>query len=191
LFFDGSLEIIFRQELSALVKNIVNRLQGLTLVSSPSFANLKPASEASSRAKQHNRRTNTQHEQILRRALWQMGLRYRKNVTTLPGKPDIVFARSRVVVFCDGDFWHGRNWEKKKAKLGQGANAEYWISKIENNIERDRLTNSLLKAEGWTVLRLWETDIKRDPKAAAELVKKVVVEGNEVPSLETNRGCTE
>jgi len=103
-------------------------------------------------------------------------LRYRKNVETLPGKPDIVFARARVVVFCDGDFWHGRNWEEQKPKLCQGTNAEYWLSKIESNIERDRLNDALLNADGWSVLRFWETDIKRDPQAAASLIKEVVIE---------------
>lgn len=146
------------------------------MVRSPTFAGLKPASQASSRAKRHNRRTDTQHEVLLRRELWRMGLRYRKNVGTLPGKPDIVFVRARVAVFCDGDFWHGRNWKEQKPKLCQGANAEYWLSKIESNIERDRLNTALLEADGWSVLRLWETDIKRDPQAAAELVKEVMIE---------------
>ena len=107
-------------------------------------------------------------------------MRYRKNVETLPGKPDIVFVRARVAVFCDGDFWHGRNWEEQKSKLCQGTNAEYWLSKIESNMERDRLNNALLEADGWSVLRLWETDIKRDPQAAAELVREVVIERNKV-----------
>jgi len=146
------------------------------MAKSPSFSDLKPASEASSRAKRHNRSTDTQHEKTLRRELWRMGLRYRKNVGTLPGKPDIVFARSRVAVFCDGDFWHGRNWKELKSKLCQGTNAEYWLSKIESNIKRDRLNNSLLEADGWSVLRLWETDIRRDPQAVAKLVREVVIE---------------
>jgi len=103
-------------------------------------------------------------------------LRYRKNVKALPGKPDIVFIRAHVVVFCDGDFWHGHNWEEQKPKLRQGTNAKYWLSKIESNIERDRLNNALLEADGWSVLRLWETDIKRDPQAAAKLVREVVIE---------------
>ncbi|MBT9136198.1 MAG: Very short patch repair protein [Firmicutes bacterium] len=101
---------------------------------------------------------------------------YRKNVGALHGNPDIVFARARVAVFCDGDFWHGRNWKELKSKLCQGTNAEYWLSKVESNIERDRLNNALLEADGWSVLRLWETDIKRDPQAAAELVREVVIE---------------
>jgi DNA mismatch endonuclease (patch repair protein) len=103
-------------------------------------------------------------------------LRYRKNVETLPGKPDAVFVRAGVVVFCDGDFWHGRNWKGLKLKLCLGTNAEYWVSKIRSNMERDRLNTTLLEADGWRVLRLWETDINRDPQAAAELVKAVVIE---------------
>ncbi len=142
----------------------------------PSFTDLKPASEASSRAKRHNRRTDTRHEKMLRRELWRMGLRYRKNVETLPGNPDIVFVRAAVAVFCDGDFWHGRNWRGLKLRLRQGTNAEYWVSKIESNMERDRLNTTLLKADGWRVLRLWETDIKRDPQAAAESVKAALTE---------------
>lgn len=146
------------------------------MVKSPSFTDLKPASEASSRAKRHNQRTDTQHERMLRRQLWRIGLRYRKNVETLVGKPDIVFFGPRVAVFCDGDFWHGRNWKELKSKLSQGTNAEYWLSKIEGNIERDRLNTALLEADDWSVLRLWETDIKQDPQATAELVRAVVIE---------------
>jgi DNA mismatch endonuclease (patch repair protein) len=149
------------------------------MVKSPSFTDLKPASKASSLAKRHNRRTDTQHEVLLRRELWRMGLRYRKNVDTLPGKPDIVFAHARVAIFCDGDFWHGRNWKKLKPKLCQGTNAEYWLSKIESNMERDRLNDALLEADGWSVFRFWETDIKRDPQAAASLIKEVVIERHE------------
>lgn len=144
------------------------------MVKSPSFTDLKPASAASSRAKRHNRRTDTQHEKMLRHELWRLGLRYRKNVKTLPGRPDIVFVRARVAVFCDGDFWHGRNWDEQKSKLRQGANAEYWLSKIESNIARDKKNTALLEANGWCVLRLWETDITQAPRAAAEQVKEVV-----------------
>lgn len=67
-----------------------------------------------------------------------MCLRYRVNVATLPGKPDLMFARARVVVICDGDFWHGRDWESRRAKLSTGWNASYWIAKIASNIEQDR-----------------------------------------------------
>ncbi len=96
----------------------------------PSFDGLKPTSSTSSRCKRMNRRADTLHERVLRSALWRRGLRFRKNVSVLPGKPDIVFQRSRVVVFCDGDFWHGRDWRKLSRTLNAGANASYWLQKI-------------------------------------------------------------
>jgi len=103
-----------------------------------------------------------------------MGLRYRKNVPELPGKPDLVFAGPRVAVFCDGDFWHGRKWSTLEAKLSQGVNAGYWTAKIASNIERDARNTALLNENGWYVIRLWETDIKRDPYRAASQVREVI-----------------
>jgi len=91
-----------------------------------------------------------------------MGLRFRKNVRDLPGKPDIVFTKQRVAVFCDGDFWHGRDWPARKRKLHKGANALCWTKKIGANIQRDRLLDQDLKRLGWKVLRLWESDILED-----------------------------
>jgi DNA mismatch endonuclease (patch repair protein) len=140
----------------------------------PSFTGLKPASEAASRVKSRNRRTDTLHELILRRELWRMGLRFRKNVESLAGKPDIVFPRAKVAVFCDGDFWHGRDWQARQEKLSRGTNAAYWLAKIGSNIERDLRNTALLKKAGWRVIRLWETDVKRDPLTAATLIKKAV-----------------
>lgn len=140
----------------------------------PSFKGLTPASETSSRAKRANRRQDTLAELVLRRQLWHMGLRYRKNVQTLPGKPDVVFPGVKVAVFCDGDFWHGRNWTELQAKLKRGANAGYWTAKIARNAERDRRDTALLGQSGWQVIRLWETDIKHDPVAAAERVREAV-----------------
>jgi DNA mismatch endonuclease (patch repair protein) len=97
-------------------------------------------------------------------------LRYRKHVRELPGRPDIVFPRARVVVFSDGDFWHGRNWPTLRPKLERGTNSGYWAAKIASNIERDRAVNQALAEAGWRVLRLWENEIKRDPCAAVNLV---------------------
>jgi DNA mismatch endonuclease (patch repair protein) len=77
----------------------------------PRYSEFRPASEASSRAMRGNRDRDTQPEVLLRRALWRMGVRYRKNVAEICGKPDLVFPGARIVVFCDGDFWHGREWE--------------------------------------------------------------------------------
>lgn len=140
----------------------------------PSFKGLKPASEVASRVKSANRRKDTLHEVLLRSHLWRLGLRFRKNVTALPGKPDIVFSGAKVVVFCDGDFWHGRNWQSRQEKLSRGTNSAYWLAKIASNIERDARNTALLKKAGWRVIRLWETDVKRDPVVAAMHIKKVV-----------------
>lgn len=140
----------------------------------PSFKGLSPASEASSRVKRANRSRDTTTELALRRELFSMGFRYRKNVPHLPGKPDLAFIGARVAVFCDGDFWHGRSWPVRSAKLGQGANASYWLAKIARNIERDAENTVELQRQGWCVIRLWETDIQRDPHQAACQVRDAV-----------------
>jgi DNA mismatch endonuclease (patch repair protein) len=140
----------------------------------PSFKGMSPASPASSRAKKMNRSANTAHECLLRSQLWKRGLRYRKNVRALPGKPDIVFSAARVAVFCDGDFWHGRDWRRLSRKLSAGTNASYWIPKIKANRNRDRRNGRLLESEGWTVIRLWETDIHHNPEEAARTIEKLV-----------------
>lgn len=117
---------------------------------------------------------NTRPELTLRKELWRRGLRYRVNVSNLPGKPDIVFTRVRLAVFCDGDFWHGHNW----AIRGYGSLEEElrrysssWGEKILRNIERDQQTTEKLTAEGWLVIRLWESDIKANLKKCADQVE--------------------
>lgn len=108
----------------------------------------------------------------LRKALRVRGLTaYRVGVARLPGRPDIVFARERVAVFCDGDFWHGRNLDQRLAKLERGHNAPYWVEKIKGNVARDRRNDLELAALGWDVLRFWETDLKKDPASAVDVVE--------------------
>ena len=101
-------------------------------------------------------------------------MRYRKNVRELPGCPDIVFVYSRVVVFCDGDFWHGRNWEERRRKLEGGANAGYWIRKIESNMERDRRVSQELLSLGWRVVRFWESEIVEKCEAIASDLEEII-----------------
>ena len=108
---------------------------------------------------------DTKPELTLRKALWHKNLRYRVNYKNLPGKPDIVFTKQMVAVFCDGDYWHGHNW----AIRGLGSLEEelsgysdFWKEKILRNIERDEENNKALRALGWTVVRIWESDIKND-----------------------------
>jgi DNA mismatch endonuclease (patch repair protein) len=110
----------------------------------------------------------------LRRELWKLGVRYRKYVAKLPGNPDLVFRQARVVVFCDGDFWHGRNWDLLRAGLERRHNADYWIAKIARNRERDQEHTARLQSEGWLVIRLWETDITRDPHDAALQIREII-----------------
>lgn len=101
-------------------------------------------------------------------------MRFRKNYALLPGRPDVVFPGVRVAVFCDGDFWHGRNWQERRRLLREGSNSTYWTAKIAANIARDEQQTAELKKMGWTVVRLWEGDILRDPRRAAQLVARMV-----------------
>lgn len=103
---------------------------------------------------------NTKPEVQLRKALWKLGIRYRLNLSNLPGKPDIVINKKKVVIFIDGEFWHGYNWQEKKSKIK--SNREYWIKKIEKNMERDIKNSFLLQGMGYTVIRFWEQEIKKN-----------------------------
>lgn len=109
---------------------------------------------------------DTGPELALRRALWQLGVRgWRCHRHGLPGKPDLAFGRARLAVFVDGGFWHGH-----PRKWWPGRSGDYWDAKIARNIDRDRRVDAELAAAGWRVLRLWDFDVVRDPKAAAETV---------------------
>jgi DNA mismatch endonuclease (patch repair protein) len=140
----------------------------------PRFTSFTPTSATASRIKQRNRSRDTKVEVLLRKELWHLGLRYRLHVADLPGKPDLVFRRARVVVFCDGDFWHGRRWQRRREKLAAGSNAMYWTAKIGANVARDRRNTRALQRLGWTVVRLWETDILRDVDRAARRVANIL-----------------
>lgn len=108
-------------------------------------------------------------EILLRKELWSRGLRYRKNVNKVFGKPDIVFMSKKVAVFCDSEFWHGYNWEERKNDFK--SHQEFWIPKIERNMERDREVTRKLQAEGWTVLRFWGKDIEKHITRCADLIE--------------------
>jgi len=104
------------------------------------------------------RASDTKPELLLRKALWALGYRYRLNVASLPGKPDIVLSKYRLAIFVDGEFWHGYKWKSKKTKIK--GNSEYWIAKIERNMSRDRKNNRRLKSEGYVVLRFWALQVQ-------------------------------
>jgi len=106
------------------------------------------------------RSKNTKAEVLLRKSLWTLGVRYRKNYKKLPACPDTVITKIKLVVFIDGEFWHGHNWNIKKDRIK--ANPDFWIPKIERNMERDVENNERLKRLGFKVVRFWEHEIKKD-----------------------------
>ena len=109
-------------------------------------------------------------EIALRKELWSRGIRYRKNVKTIFGKPDIAFIGKKIAVFCDSEFWHGYNWEERKKDFK--SNQEFWIPKIEKNIQRDKEVSEKLQSEGWIVIRFWGKEIKKDVKKCASIIEK-------------------
>ncbi|MBP3195938.1 MAG: very short patch repair endonuclease, partial [Butyrivibrio sp.] len=112
---------------------------------------------------QHIKAKNTKIEVLLRKELWKRGYRYRKNYDKLPGSPDIALTKYKIAIFCDGEFFHGKDWEVLKPKLKNSNNSEFWISKISRNREHDSEVNKKLLFEGWTVIRFWGNDIKKHP----------------------------
>lgn len=111
-------------------------------------------------------------EVLLRRELWRRGLQYRKNVAGLTGKPDIVFMGKKIAVFCDGDFWHGYDWENRKQDIK--SRKEFWIPKIERNMQRDIEVNEALERDGWLVLRFWGNEIKTNCSACADKIEMIL-----------------
>ena len=107
-----------------------------------------------------NKAKGTKLELLFGKLLWNAGIRYRKNDKRVFGRPDFVIRKMRIAIFCDGEFWHGRNWEERKND--HKSNCDFWHSKIERNIRRDKEVNEQLKAQGWTVFRFWETEITKE-----------------------------
>jgi DNA mismatch endonuclease (patch repair protein) len=112
---------------------------------------------------------DTQPELLLRKALWAKGYRYRIHSKKIIGKPDITITKHRLVIFVDGEFWHGRDWQEKKKQIK--SNTGFWIPKIERNMQRDHEVNARLEAAGWTVIRLWEDFIKKDLAACVKTIE--------------------
>lgn len=120
------------------------------------------------------RSKDSEIELALRRELWSRGLRYRKNVTTIWGKPDIAFVGKKVAVFCDSEFWHGFDWETKKHDIK--SRQEFWIPKIERTIERDKEVTQVLEEQGWLVIRFWGKEITKNCAACADKVEEALKE---------------
>lgn len=111
-------------------------------------------------------------EIALRKELWKRGIRYRKNVSKVFGKPDLAFIGKKVAVFCDSEFWHGYDWENKQKEIK--SRREFWIPKIERNMARDHEVNERLESEGWIVLRFWGKEIKKNVSACAEIIENTL-----------------
>jgi DNA mismatch endonuclease (patch repair protein) len=122
----------------------------------------------------HIKSKNTSIENLFRKALWCEGIRYRKNYGKLPGKPDIAITKNKIAIFCDGEFWHGKDWNLRKERLQ--TNRDYWIQKIERNIDRDNENDLKLDRMGWVVLHFWGQDIKKNIEACVKEVKETIFE---------------
>ena len=125
---------------------------------------------------QHIRSKDSEIEILLRRALWKKGYRYRKNYKELPGKPDIVLIKYKIAIFCDGEFFHGKDWEVLRPRLEKSNNSEFWIGKISRNRERDDIINKQLLFMGWTVIRFWGNDIKKHLAECVQVIDETVFE---------------
>ena len=143
--------------------------------STPSYKGLTPSSaRASAAARGSSRKSNTSCELLLKTALSSLGVQCRASTSDVLGKPDFVFRAAKVVVFCDGDFWHGRELASRINKLERGHNAPYWVAKIQTNVKRDQRVTAALEGAGWCVFRFWESEIRADPTAVALRIHEAV-----------------
>ena len=130
--------------------------------------------EQRSQAMSHIKGKDTSIEVILRKALWHKGIWYRKNYKKLPGTPDIAITKYKIAIFCDSEFFHGKDWEVLKPTLERGNNPQFWIKKIGRNIERDDEINKELNFMGWTVIRFWGKDIIKNTETCVQVVKEAI-----------------
>ncbi len=126
--------------------------------------------EQISRNMKSNKGKDTKPELLLRKELWRRGLRYRKNYKELYGKPDIVFLGARIAVFVDGKMWHGYDWEHQKDDFK--SRRDYWITKIEHNIEHDYEVTQELISLDWLVMRFWDFEIKKNLQECADKIER-------------------
>lgn len=116
--------------------------------------------EQRSKTMQAIKSTATKGEVRLAKALWKLGYRYRKNNKKIFGRPDLTFAKYKIAIFVDSEFFHGKDWETEQMRIK--SNREYWIPKIQRNIERDQEVNAFLISENWTILRFWSKEIEKN-----------------------------
>ncbi len=126
-----------------------------------------------SRNMQAIKSTGTKDEVRLARALWNLGYRYRKNNKKVFGRPDITFAKYKLAIFIDSEFFHGKDWETQQLRIK--SNREYWIPKIERNIQRDQEVNAFLISENWTVLRFWSKEIQKNLEVCVAKIEGTIM----------------
>ena len=116
--------------------------------------------------------SDTGIEVRLRKALWHKGIRYRKNFKVFDCHPDIVITKYKIAVFCDGNFWHGKELQKRPIKH----NSSYWNEKIRRSVERDLENTIELRDNGWIVLRFWEDDIQNNlPNCVDDVLRYISI----------------
>ena len=132
------------------------------------------------------RGTDTSIELRLRKELYRRGIRYRKNSKAIYGHPDISIKKYKIAIFCDGDFWHGYNWEEREQEIK--SNRGYWVKKIEKNMEKDIEVNHVLDHLGYTVIRVWEHEIEKDLEGTANMIEKTIRNTIDEYNKRKNRG---
>ena len=132
------------------------------------------ASAKSSKSMSRIRGKDTSIEVKLRKALWARGYRYRKNYKAIPGRPDIAITKYKIAIFCDSEFFHGKDWEVLRPRLQNGKNPDYWVPKIERNMQRDIEKNQALLFDGWTVIHFWGKDILRNTEECVRVIEEVI-----------------
>jgi DNA mismatch endonuclease (patch repair protein) len=123
---------------------------------------------------QNIRSKDTSIELRLRKALWHRGYRYRKNYVGLPGTPDIVLTKYKIAIFCDSEFFHGKDWEVLRPQLERGSNPDFWVNKISKNLERDDEINKALQCRGWTVIRFWGKEIMNNTDECINVIEEAI-----------------
>lgn len=131
-------------------------------------------SEKTRKTMSHIRAKDTSIEIALRKQLWNKGYRYRKNYKKLPGTPDICLTKYRIAIFCDSEFFHGKDWNVLREKVGKGNNGRYWIKKIQENIKRDEDVDKKLSLMGWTVIHFWGKDILKNTDECIKVIEETI-----------------
>lgn len=121
------------------------------------------------------RSTGSGIEVKLCKELWRRGYRYRKNCKNVFGKPDIVFRKHKLAIFCDSEFWHGKTYNQEMKKISN--NKSFWVNKIKRNMDRDKEVNRMLKKEGWIVLRFWGKEIEKDLDGCVDKIINIMRKG--------------